>query len=276
MRTESSSLNLDRHGEIGAGNFNHAAIIGAVIHHSRDGRRDLSRRKASGTSGGVLAELTPISRKRTPGRRERPMIPREWPGTSVIFAPVVLRLKSAVERLREAEAPAINEGSTVSVCQEKGSACQAISSARDGVLHPLAFGGAGLFEILVEKPRAGSPNVAVGSGSGLAQFGGGLDRQRKILREILVHHVGLGIDEAGIEMAFEHHQHALDARVGRLLGLRGLNAEGNPRGQRGETECGQLFREITPLHSCPRARQVLHAEIRLSGLLHQWHALPVF
>ena len=54
-------------------------------------------------------------------------MPRVWPGTSVILAPVVVRPKRASSEWEKAMPAEIIEASIISVCQLKGMACQAMS-----------------------------------------------------------------------------------------------------------------------------------------------------
>jgi hypothetical protein len=55
------------------------------------------------------------------------MMPRVWPGTSVILAPVVMRPKRASSECESAMPAEIMLGSIISVCQLKGMACHAMS-----------------------------------------------------------------------------------------------------------------------------------------------------
>ena len=52
------------------------------------------------------------------------------------------------------------EGSSISVCQVKGKACQAMSPRAMASSMRFAIGGRGLLEVLVEQPRAGGPHIA--------------------------------------------------------------------------------------------------------------------
>lgn len=86
---------------------------------------------------------------------------------------------------------------------------------RDGLLHLFALIGGGLLEIFVEKPGAGGPGVVGAIGVFVFVFvavellGGG-DGFREKFIEVAVDDVGLGIDEAGVEMAFEDDEDSFD------------------------------------------------------------------
>ena len=80
-----------------------------------------------------------------------------------------------------------------------------------GLFHLLPRGAVGLFQVLVNQPGAGGPDKAVAAL--LPEFRGGLNGLGVIALKIPAHHVRLGIDEPGIEVALEHHQHALDAGI---------------------------------------------------------------
>ena len=107
---------------------------------------------------------------------------------------------------------------------------------RNGLFHALALPRGGLFEVLVNQPRTGSPNVSVAAR--LPHRRRGFDGSREILVEILAHHIGLGIDESQVQMTLEHDQDALDVRIrngwfGVLKGTRGLRKQ-RPEGGRGK------------------------------------------
>src|SRR5271157_406366 len=95
----------------------------------RDAPSGSCQTNSEGTSGTVLASLTPMSRNFTPWAASGPTSPREWPGTSVIFAPIVVRPKRWSSDCENPKAPSIMERSMNSVSQVKGSACQARSPA---------------------------------------------------------------------------------------------------------------------------------------------------
>ncbi len=84
-------------------------------------------------------------------------------------------------------------------------------AAPDGLFHGFAVGRGGLFQVLVDQPRPGGPHVAaLAPGVGGASYVNGAG---KVFREVAVNHIGLGIDESRVEVALEHHQHALDLGI---------------------------------------------------------------
>ncbi len=138
-------------------------------------------------------------------------MPRVWPGTSVILAPVVLRPKRWSSDWESAIAPEMSDGSISSVCQLNGSRVPGDEAGRDGLLHFLALIGGGLLEIFVEEPGAGRPSVVgvVGAFAAVELFGG-VDGFGEKFVEIAVDDVGLRVDEASVEVAFEDDEDALD------------------------------------------------------------------
>ena len=87
------------------------------------------QRKSGGTSGGVEAGLTPMSRNVTPARASGPTSPRVWPGTSVISRRwSSSRIAGRARRTAPGDA-STSARSSISVSQLNGRACQARSSA---------------------------------------------------------------------------------------------------------------------------------------------------
>jgi hypothetical protein len=71
----------------------------------------------------------------------------------------------------------------------------------------------GPFEVFVDQPRAGGPDVAIVS---LPPHGSRrLDGQREVLLEVFLYDIGLCIDEPHVQVALEHHQDPLHRGVGR-------------------------------------------------------------
>jgi hypothetical protein len=105
----------------------HDAAIAVWYITTSDAPRVSFQTKSGGSSAGVLASLTPISRNFTPCAATGEMMPRVWPGTSVILAPVVVRPKRASSDCERAMPAEIMEASIISVCQLKGRACHAMS-----------------------------------------------------------------------------------------------------------------------------------------------------
>src|SRR5580700_2769205 len=85
--------------------------------------------KSDGTSGGVLAEFTPMCKNLTPASASGPTSPIVCPGTSVIFAPAVVRPNRESSDFENPRQPVIMDLSINSVCQLNGRACHAISPA---------------------------------------------------------------------------------------------------------------------------------------------------
>ena len=115
--------------------------------------------------------------------------------------------ESPVQLLRERQAPLDHRRAHHLRLPGERQSVPCDVAARDGLLHGFAIRGRSLVQVLVKQPGTSGPYVAaLAPRIGLTR---NLDRARKIFREIAPHHVGLGIDEAGIEVALEHHQHAL-------------------------------------------------------------------
>src|SRR5882724_9299638 len=109
-------------------------------------------------------------------------------------------------------------------------------SVNDGLLHALALLGRGALEILVEKPRACGPNVALAAR--LAQLCGEVHRTRKEFGEVFLNDGSLGVSETGVEMTLEHDQHVLDAGIRRRRRKRRLKCQ-----ERGRFEQQSAARE---------------------------------
>src|SRR6478752_924545 len=92
-----------------------------------DEPRESFHKKMGGSSAGVLASLTPMSRNFTPCEASGLMMPRVWPGTSVILAQVVIRQKRASSECDREMLDEIMSESIISLCQLKGMACQLMS-----------------------------------------------------------------------------------------------------------------------------------------------------
>ena len=88
---------------------------------------------------------------------------------------------------------------------------------RDGLLHFFAIIGGGLLEIFVEEPGAGGPSVVRVIGAFVfvaVELFGGVDGFGEKFVEVAVDDVGLGVDEASVEMAFEDDEDAFDSGDG--------------------------------------------------------------
>ena len=110
-------------------------------------------------------------------------------------------------------APVTNEGVSSSLCQVKGSACQAMS--------PRAMACSMRLRVRRSRPVPGIRKAARSRWSthSVPRLSGGgccesLDGVRIMLVEILPHHRRLRVDETDVEMAFEHHEDALHFRIG--------------------------------------------------------------
>ena len=84
-------------------------------------------KKSGGSRAGVEPPFTPISKNVTPCFAKGGMMPRVWPGTSVILAPVVTLPKRRSSDCASARLPSIIDGLNISVCHVNGNACQAMS-----------------------------------------------------------------------------------------------------------------------------------------------------
>src|SRR5262249_48571812 len=91
---------------------------------------------------------------------------------------------------------------------------------RNRLLHSFAIFRSGLLEVFIKQPRAGGPDVA--PVARLAQLLRRSDCLREILIEIKMYDRRLRVREADVEMTLEDSQHALDGRIGRYRGRRGL------------------------------------------------------
>ena len=81
------------------------------------------------------------------------------------------------------------------------------------VLHFFALLGRGLLKIFVEEPGAGGPGVVGAIGAvafGAIELCGGVDGFGEKFVEVAVDDVGLRVDEAGVEVAFEDDKDTLD------------------------------------------------------------------
>ncbi len=171
------------------------------------------KRRENGGSAG--ASLTPMSREFHSGGGERRLtMPRVWPGTSVIFAPVVLRPKRLSRDWDRAIAPEMSRGvHQLRFLPAERDGVPGDEVGRDGLLHFFALIGGGLLEIFVEEPGAGGPGVvgAIGAFVFVAvELFGGVDGFGEKFVEVSVDNVGLRVDEAGVEVAFEDDEDAFD------------------------------------------------------------------
>ncbi len=173
-------------------------------------------------------------------------MPRVCPGTSVILAPVVTLPKRRSSDCDSARLPSIIDGLSISVCHVNGSACHAMSPRAMASSIVLRSAGRSLLQILEEQPRAGASthSAACRRRSRRAQSRWPAGRT---CSKYLVHDVVLRIDESGIEVALEHHQHALHARI-RCGGLRSRCQRGaRPQRHAHSRGCHRLHK-IAALH----------------------------
>ncbi len=187
----------------------------------------------------VAASFTPISSRLTPCLASGGTMPRVWPGTSVILAPVVTTPKRRVEGLRNGQT-AFDHGLAEHLgLPGEGQSVPGDVTAGDCLLHGFAIGGRGLFEVFIEQPRAGGPHIAA-LARGIC-CAGNLDCLGKEFLEVsLVDDVILRIDESGVEVALEHDQYALDGGVGR--GLLGVEGKRRAEQQAGSGGGGGLYK----------------------------------
>ncbi len=132
------------------------------------------------------------------------MIPRVWPGTSVIFAPLVVRPNRWSRDFENPMDPAIIVRSSISLCQVKGRACQARYPA------PIAFSArlrcsalaCSRYSYSIHDPVVQTYRSPPAWLNLLANF----DCLGKVMIEVQAHDRGLRIEKPHVQMALEDHK----------------------------------------------------------------------
>ncbi len=201
----------DRDAERRAGNHGDGAIP-RVIHHGERCARRVRPTKEGGENGRPAGFVDSDIEKRNAIRREWGDEPTCVSGHVGHFGASGFCAETSVERLRDPNRARDQRGVHQFGLPGEWQRVPRDVTGLNGLLHFLALLGTGLFEILVEQPRTGSPYVTWRAG--VAERSGGFNGFGKKFIEVTADHVRLRVNKAGVKMAFEDDEDALDVGIG--------------------------------------------------------------
>jgi hypothetical protein len=210
MRSAVVVAYFDSDGNISARRLSYASIA-MVVHHDKLlalGVGPLKKRRdVSGRAGVIYADVEKLDSFGGKGSNDPALMP--W-NIGHLCAGGDLS-ETAVQRVRQGDAAGDLRRAHHLGLPGKRKSVPGNVAASDGLFHPPPLTGGRLLQILVQQPRAGRPNIAFRAR--LSALLGNIDRLREIFLEIAGNHCGLGVYEAGVEVALESYQHTFDRGI---------------------------------------------------------------